>query len=151
MKIYFVFWLFFGFRLVYTNDNLNNLFESKDYIILLRYSSSYSLYKMEIEKIIEGKKKNCFPISKLKEIKELNSKSFAILDKVYDTYNNVIIKSQIYQIKFEIESLNIFINKMESYYKKTSKCEYNDILKLEKILFRMEVYLKGLSNKISEL
>lgn len=149
MKVLFV--LFFIKLSVFANDSLTNLFESKDYIILLRHSSSYASYKMEIEKIVESKKKGCISPSKIKEIKEINSKSLYILDKVYDSYNDVIIKSQVYQIKFEIESLNMLLDKMESYYKKTFKCEYNDILKLEKILFRIEVYLKGLSNKISDL
>lgn len=147
----FVLFLFLFPNVIFLNDSFNNLFESRDYIILLRHSNLYSMHKLDIEKIIEGKKKVCVSISKLKNIKDLNLKVLSILDKVYDAYSDIVIKSQIYQIKFEIESFNLFIDKMESYYKKTAKCEQGDILKLEKSLFRMEIYLKGLSNKISEL
>lgn len=138
---------------IYASDSLNNIFESKDYIILLRYSSVYSSYKLNLEKIIEdkSKKKILIPSSELDKIKAFNVKTSQLLDEIHNNYKDNITHSQIYQIKFEITSLDNTIEKIMSFYKKTGRYDYNDILRLEKAIYRMEIYLKGLSNRISDL
>lgn len=153
MRFFFLLGLGFFSLQGYSLDYFDNLFESKDYIVLLRYSSIYSSYKLRLEKIIEGQNKKRLFISPsyLEKLASFNLKTIQLLDQLSSSYNDNIILSQIYQVKVEISLLDGIIEKTLSFYKRNGKYDYNDILKLEKAVYRIEIYLRGLSNRISDL
>ncbi|MCX7641620.1 MAG: hypothetical protein N2Z20_03195 [Elusimicrobiales bacterium] len=146
-SLVFLFLFNIGFLLA---NQFENFFETRQYIILLRYSSTYSSYKLNIERLIEDKKKYNYLID-IAKIKKLNSETSSFLDNIYNVYSDSITISQIYQVKFEIETLNRLLDDMQNFYKKNKKHEYNSMILLEKMLYRLEIYLRGLSNRISDL
>ncbi|MCX7905868.1 MAG: hypothetical protein N2446_04115 [Elusimicrobiales bacterium] len=144
----------FCFEKILLGNEFENFFETRPYIILLRYSSSYSSYKLNIEKIIENNKENNKKIGyfiDINKIKELNLNTSKFLDNICSIYTDSVTLSQVYQIKFEIESLNNLLNDMQLFYKKTKKYEYNSLISVERMLYRLEIYLRGLSNRLSNL
>lgn len=133
------------------DDYTRNIFETKDYIVLLRFSTIYSSHKLSVEKVIESSKKLYINPRELEDIKKLNDESFNFLSQLYENYDCADIRSQISQIKIEIRHLNSFIDSILSSYRKTLKYSYQDVVNLEKYIYRMEIYFRGLSNRISNL
>lgn len=128
----------------------DNIFESKDYVVILRISSIYGSYKLKLEKAIETKRFDQIKKSTLNEIEETNKKTIEKLSSIYQSIKKNEIKSQIYQIKFELEQSNQLIEKAKTNINKKSK--FKEILyKLEYDTYRMEIYLKGLSMNLSLL
>ncbi|MGC8867201.1 MAG: hypothetical protein ACP5IO_06070 [Elusimicrobiales bacterium] len=129
----------------------DNFFESRDYVVILRFSLMYSSHKLVFEKVIEGSKRLYVSPLEFKKVKELNAKALEFLSKVYDSYKDPITRSQIHQIKLEIELLNLHAEKILSDYKKNARYSYPSIVAFEKELYRMEIYFRGLSKRLSDL
>ncbi|MCX7647064.1 MAG: hypothetical protein ACP5SD_01345 [Elusimicrobiales bacterium] len=144
--------LFFGFSGYSQLSNIayENLFESRDYISVLKLSSVYASHKLKIEKAIESNKIESIKKSDLIEIEKIIPKTVEKLDSIYSSVNKSEIKSQIYQIKFELDQTSSAIKEAKN--KINQKSEFKKtIYKLEYYIYRIEVYLKGLSQNLSVL
>jgi len=128
----------------------DNIFESKNYIIVLNLSNSYSKYKTKFEKYIENPKREQIKKSEITEIENLINNTNSKLDEIYSSLSRNDVKSQIYQIKFELDELSKLLE--ESKKKISKKEEFKKLsYKIEYYLYRMDVYLKGLSQNLSLL
>lgn len=128
-----------------------NLFESKPYVVIFKLSNQYSNYKVLIEKAVDFKKINKINRKDLDLMENLSVKTLDKLNSVYQKYESIsIIKSQIYQIKFEVEESIKLIREIKRTDKKNKEYE-KKIFKLELLFYRIEVYLKGLSQNLSNL
>lgn len=136
----------------YSNDEYyDNFFESLDYVVVLRFSSMYSSHKLVFERAIEGSRKLYIDVAEFEKIKKLNTKTIEFISKIYDSYKDTDIKSQINQIRLEIELLSLQADKIISDYKNYHKYFYASVVDFEKKLYRIEIYLKGLSNRLSNI
>ncbi len=149
--VLFLAFLFISFNSYSSDEYYDNFFESRDYVVVLRFSSMYSSHKLVFEKVIESSKKLQIDPLEFEKIKKLNIKTIEFLSKIYDSYKDTDIKSQIHQIKLEIDLLNLEAEKILLDYKKYHKYFYSSIVGFEKKLYRIEIYLRGLSNRLSEI
>lgn len=128
-----------------------NLFESKPYVVIFKLSNLYSNYKVLIEKAIDLKKIDKIKRKDFDLMESLSVKTLDKLNSIYEKYeSSPTIKSQIYQIKFEVEESIRLIIDIKRTYKKNKEYE-KKIFKLESLFYRIEVYLKGLSQNLSNL
>ncbi|NLH38912.1 MAG: hypothetical protein GX445_02485 [Elusimicrobia bacterium] len=140
-------WLFSS---ISTTSMYDNLFESKDYVILFKMSVNYSKYREEIASVIESKKYNKIKIKDIKNINNMISDTISKLDSIENNVKNTDIRSQIYQTRIELENTKKLVNNTIKSVNNKDKFKSN-LIELESSLFRIEVYLKGLSQKISVL
>lgn len=128
-----------------------NIFESKPYVVIFKLSNQYSNYKVLIEKAIDSKKINKINKKDFDSMENLLLKTLDSLNSIYQKYNgNHTIKSQIYQIRFEVEESIKLIKEIKKTNKKNKEYE-KKIFKLESLFYRIEVYLKGISQNLSNL
>jgi len=128
-----------------------SILDQKDYIRFFKLSTEYEKYKKKIEDLIEKNRINNLKLSDLKEIDSLLEKTNSIIDEIYPKYSdNPVIKSQFYQIRFEIEETKKIISNLKKNFQKKSYLKEN-IYKIEYYLFRMSIYLKGISQNLSTL
>jgi paraquat-inducible protein B len=117
---------------------------------VLKLSNSYSKYKTKFEKYIENPRREQIKKSEITEIENLINNTNSKLDEIYSSLNRNDVKSQIYQIKFELDELSKLLE--ESKKKISKKEEFKKLsYKIEYYLYRMDVYLKGLSQNLSLL
>ncbi|MEF3280427.1 MAG: hypothetical protein K6357_05610 [Elusimicrobiota bacterium] len=134
----------------FTNSGYDNIFETRDYITILRISNVYSNYKLILEKAIESNKIESIKYKDIINMEDFALKTIEKLNYIYSSYKNAEIRSQIYQIKFEIEDAIKIIKEIKKINKKKNEFKKN-IFKLESLFYRIEVYLKGLSQNLSVL
>ena len=144
----FIFLNFFTFGLSY-----ESILDNREYIKLFKLSIEYEKHKKSLEDIIEKNKFYALKVSDIKKIKLLIEKTENIINETYShNSTNSLIKSQIYQIKFEIDEIKVIINDiMKNFSRKKNKVFIDNIYKLEYYLFRMSIYLKGISQNLSIL
>jgi len=133
-----------------TTSMYDNLFESKDYVILFKMSVNYSKYREKIASVIESKKYNRIKIKNIKDINNLILDTIAKLDSIDNNIKNTDIRAQISQTRIELENTKKLVNNTIRSVNNKSKFR-NNLIELESALFRIEIYLKGLSQNISVL
>jgi len=143
---------FFVCFTLFVFSSYDSLLDKKDYIKIFRLSVEYEKYKKRIEDLIEGGRVNTLRIKDIKEIQFLVDKTENMINDTYSNYsNNHEIKSQLYQIKFEIDEIKNIIAGLTKAVAKKDKKFKEMVYKLEYYLFRMNIYLKGMSQKLSML
>jgi hypothetical protein len=143
---------FFVCFTLFVFSSYDSLLDKKDYIKIFRLSVEYEKYKKRIEDLIEGGRVNTLRIKDIREIQSLVDKTENMINDTYSNYsNNHEIRSQLYQIKFEIDEIKNIIDGLTKAITKKDRRFKEMVYKLEYYLFRMNIYLKGMSQKLSML
>jgi hypothetical protein len=143
---------FFVCFTLFVFSSYDSLLDKKDYIKIFRLSVEYEKYKKRIEDLIEGGRVNTLRIKDIREIQSLVDKTENMINDTYSNYsNNHEIRSQLYQIKFEIDEIKNIIAGLTKAITKKDRRFKEMVYKLEYYLFRMNIYLKGMSQKLSML
>jgi hypothetical protein len=143
---------FFVCFTLFVFSSYDSLLDKKDYIKIFRLSVEYEKYKKRIEDLIEGGRVDTLKIKDIREIQSLVDKTENMINDTYSNYsNNHEIRSQLYQIKFEIDEIKNIIAGLTKAITKKDRRFKEMVYKLEYYLFRMNIYLKGMSQKLSML
>jgi hypothetical protein len=143
---------FFVCFTLFVFSSYDSLLDKKDYIKIFKLSVEYEKYKKRIEDLIEGGRVDTLKIKDIREIQSLVDKTENMINDTYSNYsNNHEIRSQLYQIKFEIDEIKNIIAGLTKAITKKDRRFKEMVYKLEYYLFRMNIYLKGMSQKLSML
>ncbi len=152
MVIYNFILIFFSFFIFSTEKEsiFENIFESKDYVIIYKLSIELEKHKLKIENLIKINKLEKIRRNDLIEIEILLEKIKTKLNEIKKNRDNANIFSQIATILLEIDETKNILKKAKIELSNKKKCE-KIIYEIEFYIDRLIVYLKGLSQNLSYL